>query len=170
MFTPNDAFSTPGTAQERVAWLSTWLDRYVAQGGATQPAASTLDYRARLARLRNWPGGHGIRDTPASFWVSRFMDVPNPRPLPAMNQVSEHARDLVTTWATFWGRAGVDLDQVSVPTLNSTAIGFSSFWSDFKNSDAWSAFVSSAWRHARLVVEAQSSNTARQSSSSKRAL
>lgn len=151
-----------GTAESRIQWLETWLDRYVQSAGATNPKPA-LDWRARLAHARNWEGGKSLVDSPASFWISRFTQAGQPGHLVAIDRVAPHAREVVEVWARFWARQGVDLDQVEVPRGGNEkppATGMEDFWSTTKNSEPWMDLIRTITQQAVLDTQTPTSTRA----------
>ena len=149
---PLDCFplSKPAPDEElRVAWLSKWLKRCQEEGVSVDPPPAP-GVRARLAQIRNWAAGINICDTPVSLWISRFTECgPGVVGLPPPDVVP-HAKALVSTWTEFWAKSGMDPMTTPLSAGNKRSSGFSDFWSETKNGDAWTQFVSTVWRRAQL--------------------
>lgn len=159
---PLDCFAdstSPPNENDRVAWLETWLDRCQEQQVCAVPTAPELDLRARLAHLRNWDAGKTLRDTPLSFWISRFTECgPGTTGLPPMDH-QPHVQSLVKTWVEFWANRGVDPMTELVASGRGVSQGFAQFWDQTRNGPEWTQFVQVAFNRVRLAQEVVSCET-----------
>lgn len=155
---PLDCFSesaSPPSEDERVAWLETWLDRCREQQVSVAPEKPELDLRARLAHIRNWDLGKQLRDTPVSFWTTRFTECGPGASGLGLRPVdhSSHVQTLVKTWVEFWARAGADPMTTPVASGRGTDPGFAQFWEQTRNGPEWTQFVQATLRRMRLAQE-----------------
>lgn len=150
---PIDAAENLQNVETRAAWLQQWLRRYRRAGGVIDTDEPVIDWRGRLGQARGLDDHAAITDTPASFWITRFMPIKSGLiRLTKPEQLPEHALAIIQTWAGFWDDAGVDLDQVACDTgaRGGMRQGMADFWSIADNGRLWADYLRTWMQQRRL--------------------